>query len=270
MWSKESDLDPNMTFSKQLKSVFKLGIILLSYTLAFVTMVRFGFWTFEVRQMDKESPSVWSCFKSQEWGPCYSSHILKLAFINVGLLLIFGLQHTFMSQRKLLMTKYWQVFHYSLEIDKAVYNFMTALALQLVMSFWQPIGVSLWEIGSINKSPYLFHFTVHVIAWGIFYGTNLMIDFPDLIGLNQQVVIECPNNVAKSPELRTMIQNQRHMGLIPLAVILLVHPFMSVDRFLLMITLLAYTYFSWKSQTCYPYAKSMRRVKQCSVYNHDD
>ena len=62
-----------------------------------------------------------------------------------------------------------------------------SIVFQILINLWQPVGIALWEISFINDPPYMLHFIIHIISWAIFYGTNLMVDLPDLIGLNQAI-----------------------------------------------------------------------------------
>lgn len=77
------------------------------------------------------------------------------------------------------------------------------------------------------------------------------------------MVINSPTVTQKSPDLQLMFRVQRHLGFLPFLLLFFVHPLMTLDRFLMGVATLTYTYASWRSTLgCYEYANRMKGLKK--------
>jgi len=56
---------------------------------------------------------------------------------------------------------------------------------QLIMRFWEPATAHLWTLDIVED----FYIWIHIFAWVLLYGTSLMLDFPDLVGMSEVIVI---------------------------------------------------------------------------------
>jgi len=139
----------------------KFSLILLSYSAAFLTMVKLGFWmadtattsSLEFHEIYNNTPVLGkvighhsgksstgvrpSCVLFTVWlgemmegGDWLNSNVLKAAF-DLCLLSLFVLQHTLLSSRILKETRIWYSLHHQYKMDKPLYTFTTALALMV-------------------------------------------------------------------------------------------------------------------------------------------
>jgi len=245
----------------KLKESFKLILILTGYAVSFISSVQLGFWLGTEENhpiMENRTFSEWAyeVYLQRDYRDTYLIGI----FLDIALLAVFGLQHTLMSRRVLQDTRYWDLVHVTYQIDKPIYLFFTGLALQGLKYFWTAIPLTIWSVPYL-KFGSIYLNLIHILAWAVLYGTSLMLDLPDMIGMTQ-VAISSPTVTAKSHDLQLMQFKQRHMGLLPFMIILIFSPKMPLDRLLLTLGTVYYMTLEWRSETCYGYAKQMKQSKK--------
>lgn len=119
--------------------------------------------------------------------------VLQALLINIGLILLFGLQHTVMA-RKSFKEKWTKIV--SQPVERSTYVLFSSVALILLLWFWQPITGIVWEIEAAWASL--------ILQWGFWLGwlvlllSTFMIDHFDLFGL-KQVYDYWKGNTQKSP-----------------------------------------------------------------------
>nr|XP_019957978.1 PREDICTED: nurim [Paralichthys olivaceus] len=171
------------------------------------------------------------------------SSVLWSLVVDVGLLALFTTQHSLLA---------WTPVKQALQsvlgaLNRTAYCFTTALALQILMRYWQPVtgAPCLW---SVRHAPWsiwfpLLCFTLHFLCWAIICSILMIFDYPELLGI-KQVYYEClglgdPLSY-KSTGAQRFLSHLRHPVCLELGVVLWFLPALSLDRLLLAGTLSTY------------------------------
>lgn len=107
------------------------------------------------------------------------SPIWLAALINVGLVALFGIQHTIMARPRF---KRWLTQFVPAPIERTVFMFVTCAIFALMFTQWRPIGIELWSL----EAPWS-HVVLGVAfaGWGLVLLSTFLIDHFDLFGLRQ-------------------------------------------------------------------------------------
>lgn len=106
--------------------------------------------------------------------------ILQALVINVGLIILFGVQHTVMA-RKSFKDRWTKLV--PRPIERSTYVLLSSVALIVLMWFWQPIPETVWEVDVVWASL--------ILQWGFWLGwlilflSTWMIDHFNLFGVKQ-------------------------------------------------------------------------------------
>ncbi|XP_029587163.1 nurim [Salmo trutta] len=184
------------------------------------------------------------CQDSVPWSVALrDSSVLKSVVVDLGLLALFTVQHSLLA---------WAPVKQACQsvlgvLNRAMYCSTTALALQILMHYWQPVtdAPCLW---SVRNAPWntwfpLLCFTLHFLCWSIICSILLIFDYPELLGI-KQVYYECLGLgdplALKSPRAQRLFAHLRHPVCVELAVVLWLLPALPLDRLLLAGSLSAY------------------------------
>lgn len=100
--------------------------------------------------------------------------------INLGLIALFGIQHTVMA-RKSFKEKWTKIV--ARPIERSTYVLLSSVALILLLWFWQPLPETIWEVEATWASL--------ILQWGFWLGwlilflSTWMIDHFNLFGVKQ-------------------------------------------------------------------------------------
>ncbi|XP_035039617.1 nurim [Hippoglossus stenolepis] len=184
------------------------------------------------------------CQDSIPWAEALQDgSVLWSLVVDVGLLALFTTQHSLLA---------WAPVKQALQsvlgaLNRTAYCFTTALALQILMRYWQPVtgAPCLW---SVRHAPWsiwfpLLCFTLHFLCWAIICSILMIFDYPELLGI-KQVYYEClglgdPLSY-KSTRAQRFLAHLRHPVCLELGVVLWFLPALSLDRLLLAGTLSTY------------------------------
>lgn len=177
-------------------------------------------------------------------GGCSNPFFLPVLW-DLLLLAIFVLQHSGM------VSSFWKdtLSNWGLQpIQRSLYVFATAMSLQWIMSRFESLpGPSVWFIDTAERPLLWFFFlAVHVLCWLTIYGSALTMDFGELIGFKQVLYYISGNEqplAMKSQQVQRLYRHLRHPGVLPMMVILWLHPIMSVSRLLVALTWSLYLIF---------------------------
>jgi protein-S-isoprenylcysteine O-methyltransferase Ste14 len=100
--------------------------------------------------------------------------------INVGLLLLWGLQHSAMARPGF---KAWLTRVVPAHLERATYVMFSNLALGLLIWQWQPLHLELWHVESQAVAAPLW--TINALGWLGVPACSFMIDHFNLFGLKQ-------------------------------------------------------------------------------------
>ena len=100
--------------------------------------------------------------------------------VDLVLLMVFALQHSIMARPAF---KRWLTRFVPLAAERSVYVLASSLALILLFRQWQPIGVTVWDVGNVAGRAFLV--CGAVFGWLAVLGTTFVINHFDLFGLRQ-------------------------------------------------------------------------------------
>jgi protein-S-isoprenylcysteine O-methyltransferase Ste14 len=112
--------------------------------------------------------------------PVAAVPLVQSLIINVGLIALFGIQHTVMARKSF---KDWWTKLVPKPVERSTYVLFSAIALILILWFWQPLPETIWQVEVAWGSL--------VLQWGFWLGWLLvflstwMIDHFSLFGLRQ-------------------------------------------------------------------------------------
>ncbi|XP_029022602.1 nurim [Betta splendens] len=184
------------------------------------------------------------CQDSIPWSVALrDSSVLQCLLVDVGLLALFVVQHSFLA---------WSPIKQALQaalgaLNRTAYCFTTALALQILMRYWQPVtgAPCLWSVRHAPWSVWfpVLCFSLHFLCWAVICSILLIFDYPELMGI-KQVYYQCLGLgdplTHKSPGAQRLLAHLRHPVCLELGVVLWLLPTLSLDRLLLAGTLSAY------------------------------
>ena len=101
-------------------------------------------------------------------------------FINVGLLGLFGIQHSVMA-RPAFKRAWTRIVPKSLE--RSTYVLFSSLCLIALFWFWQPIGITIWQVQNSIGQAILY--SLFAFGWLLVLVSTFLINHFDLFGLRQ-------------------------------------------------------------------------------------
>lgn len=106
---------------------------------------------------------------------------LQALLINIGWVLLFGLQHSIMARKpvKEVFARY-----FPRAVERSTFVLVSGLLLFLLVSNWQPMGGLVWEIPEGSLLYYL-SYVLFFSGWIILFVSSFLINHFDLFGLRQ-------------------------------------------------------------------------------------
>jgi protein-S-isoprenylcysteine O-methyltransferase Ste14 len=109
-----------------------------------------------------------------------STEVGLALMINLGLLLLWGLQHSTMARPRF---KGWLTRVVPAPLERATYVMASNLALGLLIWQWRPLNIELWKVDSRPVATLLW--TFNALGWLGVPACSFMIDHFNLFGLKQ-------------------------------------------------------------------------------------
>lgn len=106
--------------------------------------------------------------------------LLDALLVNGALLGLFAVQHSVMA-RPWFKARWTRIV--SPVIERSTYVLCASLALLLLFTFWQPLGVEVWTVE--NEAARIALWLACASGWGLVLVTTFLIDHFDLFGLRQ-------------------------------------------------------------------------------------
>ncbi|MGN6743916.1 MAG: methyltransferase family protein [Amnibacterium sp.] len=98
---------------------------------------------------------------------------------DVGLLALFGVQHSVMARRR---SKAWLRHVVPAALERTTYVLAADLALALLLVCWQPFGVPLWRVEGAAAAAF---WLLYAGGWGLAVAATFAVDHLELTGLRQ-------------------------------------------------------------------------------------
>lgn len=138
---------------------------------------------------------------------------LDALLIDLGLLALFGVQHTVMARQgfKTVLTKLIPE-----AAERSTYGLATVLVIVVIVTYWQPLPGIMWQVEAGNAALAL---TVLALAgWGSMALFSFLIDHFDLFGLRQVWLFwrQVPYTPVpmKSPALYKWVRHPMYLGIL--------------------------------------------------------
>jgi len=146
--------------------------------------------------------------------------------VNVGLLLLFGLQHSGMARKSF---KRWLHLRLSPCLERSTYVLASSIATIVVITLWQPMGGVVWTVSNavLSRAIYSFYFA----GWGLMIYATFLIDHFEMFGLRQAWTAS-QGSPCRAAEFRTpgLYRHVRHPIYLGWLLILWASPVMTVTH----------------------------------------
>jgi protein-S-isoprenylcysteine O-methyltransferase Ste14 len=179
--------------------------------------------------------------KSIDSEPDSSNYILSI-LINISLISIFFLQHSFMARS---IFKKWIIKFIDPAIERSTYVLISSILLFLIFFGWQPMTKVIWVLE--NRLFTIFFFIIYVCGWMIILFSSFMTDHFELFGL-KQIYYKLKNKQLENSkfQINFFYKLVRHPMMLGFIIVFWATPNMSAGHFLFSITLSAYIYIAIK------------------------
>ena len=156
--------------------------------------------------------------------------------LDLGLLLVFGLQHSVMARAGF---KRWLVRVVPAQLERATYVLASSLALALLIWQWQPWHLVLWHVESRFLQAPLW--TLNALGWLGVPASSFMIDHFNLFGLKQALAAFRQQSLPQKGFVTPLFYKYvRHPMMTALLVGLWVTPYMTAGHLLLSLGMTVY------------------------------
>lgn len=109
-----------------------------------------------------------------------SDNVITALIINLGLITLFGLQHSVMARPGF---KSWLTRHVPTAAERSTFMLATAVVVFTLCFLWQPMPTVLWQAD--NDVVYYTMLSIGLSGWGLVLFSTFLINHFDLFGLRQ-------------------------------------------------------------------------------------
>lgn len=156
--------------------------------------------------------------------------------INLILVFLFGLQHSVMAR-----LSFKQLFTGQIPIatQRSTYVFFSAIALSILLCFWQPIQIIIWSVDNIQLKYLIWG--LQSCGWIYFILATFAINHFDLFGLRQVYFYWKEQTYKEFPFMKRWMYNfNRHPIQTGLLIGVWATPYMELDHLILSATFTCY------------------------------
>lgn len=158
--------------------------------------------------------------------------------VNLGLVLVFALQHTLMARRSF---KHWLTRFIPTALERATFVLMSGLALAMLVACWQDVPGTAWHIDHLAVTYLLY--TIYFLGIVYVLASSLVTNHFELFGLRQAWLYMINKPYAPLAfKQKWMYRYSRHPMMLGVLMILWASPAMSVTRLVLAILLTGYVF----------------------------
>jgi protein-S-isoprenylcysteine O-methyltransferase Ste14 len=108
-----------------------------------------------------------------------TQHPLVAVLVNVGLIALFGVQHTVMARPRF---KAWWVRYVPRHLERSTFVLIATVIMACILWFWQPIQGDVWNI--TGSAMYVLY-AISALGWIGVPATSMLTDHFELFGLRQ-------------------------------------------------------------------------------------
>lgn len=162
--------------------------------------------------------------------------ILSALMVNIGLITIFGLQHSVMARAgfKKVLTRFIPE-----AAERATYMLMSGIAAMSAIYFWQPLPGTIWSVE--NTTGQIVLWSLYAIGWTYLLLSTFVTNHFELMGLRQVYLYFRNSPYTKLPFTRKfMYRYSRHPMMLGVLIGMWAIPVMSMSHFVMAVLLTAY------------------------------
>jgi protein-S-isoprenylcysteine O-methyltransferase Ste14 len=165
-----------------------------------------------------------------------TAHLGLALSVNLGLLLLWGLQHSVMARARF---KRWLTRVVPTHLERATYVMTSSLALGVLMWLWQPMNREVWHVESAALAAPLW--IVNALGWAGVPASSFMIDHFNLFGLKQAWLAFRRRSTTESGFMAPLLYKYvRHPMMTSILVALWVTPHMTTGHLMLSLGMSVY------------------------------
>jgi protein-S-isoprenylcysteine O-methyltransferase Ste14 len=172
------------------------------------------------------------------FSPLQITSTLGAITFNVGLIVLFGLQHSIMARSgsKALMRRYMPQ-----ATERATFLLLTGLVLIFAIVFWQPLPGTVWQVGNSGLAVALW--ILYGLGWSYLLVATFVTNHFELMGL-RQIYFYYRNQPYRSIPFtkKFMYRYSRHPMMLGLLVGMWCVPTMGVSQFVMVSLLTLYIF----------------------------
>jgi len=157
--------------------------------------------------------------------------------VNVGLLLVFGLQHSGMARPRF---KSWLSRYIDPAAQRSTFVLASSITMIIMMVLWQPLGGVTWSLESpVAKQIIL---VVYFLGWMAMLWATFLLDHLEMFGLRQAWCAfrdrrNCPEPVFQTPAAYRFLRHPIYAGWL---IIIWASPIMTISHLVLAVGLTIY------------------------------
>ncbi|MCX2680191.1 isoprenylcysteine carboxylmethyltransferase family protein [Galbibacter sp. EGI 63066] len=194
-----------------MKKFFYFIYAIVCYVIFFATFLYLIGFVENVTQFEfaKEYTSLFP--KTVDFGVS-SMGLLSAVLVNLGLIALFGLQHSVMARPG--FKESWTKI-VPKPIERSTYVLLASIMLMVLYYFWQPIDLSIWDISGTSLGTAFI--LISLLGWTLLLISTFVINHFDLFGL-RQVFLFTKNDTAsgkiefRTPNLYKMVRHPLYLG----------------------------------------------------------
>lgn len=163
------------------------------------------------------------------FSPLQTSSIVSALLVNVGLIGLFGLQHSVMARARF---KQWLTHFIPQAAERATYVLMSGVVTILAIYFWQPLPGTIWSVE--NSVAQIALWSAYALGWSYLFIATFVTNHFELMGLRQVYLYftqRTYTNLAFTRKL--MYRYSRHPMMLGLLIGMWALPVMSVSHFVM-------------------------------------
>ena len=170
------------------------------------------------------------------FGPVHASSVAGAVAINLGLILLFGLQHSVMARAGF---KQWLTRVIPQAAERATYLLMSGLVTVMAIALWQPLPGTVWAVE--NPVAQVGLWTAYALGWGYLFMATFVTNHFELMGLRQVYLYFTNKSYTSLPFTRKyMYRYSRHPMMLGFLIGMWAVPVMTVTHFAMALLFTAY------------------------------
>jgi protein-S-isoprenylcysteine O-methyltransferase Ste14 len=163
------------------------------------------------------------------FSPLQTSSITSALFVNLGLIGLFGVQHSVMARAGF---KKWLTGFIPEAAERATYMLMSGVVTMLAIFFWQPLPGTVWSVENLAAQVALW--TAYALGWGYLFIATFVTNHFELMGLRQVYLYFTKRPYTALPFTRKfMYRYSRHPMMLGFLIGMWALPVMSVSHFIM-------------------------------------